>query len=174
MCVLGDHRKADMFSTQKNGGLTVREYYEIIADKAEIEKSYWNSFEENNYDVLILPPLGVPAPHHQRVVELLPSFSYCFLANVIHWPSGYLYIYLYIYIYIYPYTFVYVISFLYHIYIFFYKNLSIHLSIPVTNFINLLLELLYILGIVPVTLIREDEQYYDKYVIYIYEWIIFI
>lgn len=91
-----------MFSTQKNGGLSVREYYEIIADKADIEKSYWTSFEENNYDVLILPPLGIPAPHHQRVVELLPSFSYCFLANVIHWPAGsYISVYLSMYLCIY-------------------------------------------------------------------------
>lgn len=86
--LLGEHRKADMMLTQRNGGLDVRSYWERVADMKAIQRDFANVFKEEGYDALILPPLGIPAPKHGQVGDLLPAFSYSFLANLLQWPAG--------------------------------------------------------------------------------------
>lgn len=39
-------------------------------------------------DAVIFPPAALPALPHGASKELTPAFSYMFVANLLHWPSG--------------------------------------------------------------------------------------
>ena len=88
MKLFGESRKADMMLSQKDGGISVRDYYEKIVDKALIEKRFKDTFINENYDAVIFPGLGIPSPKHGDIGNLLPALSYSFLANLLHWPAG--------------------------------------------------------------------------------------
>jgi fatty acid amide hydrolase len=86
--MLGEHRKALMLGSIKNGGLGVREYWEVIADVKEIKAAYTNAFARHQYDAVLMPGLGVTALPHGMAPELLSALSYTFLGNLLAWPAG--------------------------------------------------------------------------------------
>jgi fatty acid amide hydrolase len=86
--MLGEHRKALMLVSIMNGGLGVREYWEVISDVKAIKAAYENAFTENKYDAVLMPGLGVTALPHGMAPELLSALSYTFLGNLLAWPAG--------------------------------------------------------------------------------------
>lgn len=84
----GEHRKALLLGAIKNGGLTVREYWEIVSDVNAIKAAYSDIFSRQGYDALLMPGLGVTALPHGMAPELLSALSYTFLANLLSWPAG--------------------------------------------------------------------------------------
>ena len=86
--MLGEHRKALLIGAIKNGGLNVREYWEVVSDAIDIRNAYDNAFREREYDALLMPGLGVTALPHGMAPDLLSALSYTFLANLLSWPAG--------------------------------------------------------------------------------------
>lgn len=82
----GEHRKAAALLSQRSGGLSVRQYWERVADKREMERAFAQALKDGGFDGVLLPPLGLPAPPHGMIADLLAAFSYSFLANLLHWP----------------------------------------------------------------------------------------
>jgi fatty acid amide hydrolase len=86
--MFGEHRKAVMLGSIKNGGLSVRQYWEVISDVNEIQAAYAECFAQNKYDAVLMPGLGVTALPHGMAPELLSALSYTFLGNLLAWPAG--------------------------------------------------------------------------------------
>ena len=85
---LGEKRLSLIFSSMKNGGLDVREYWENIADVKAIKSTYAETFSRESYDALLMPALGVTALPHGFESPLMGALSYAFLANLLNWPAG--------------------------------------------------------------------------------------
>ena len=66
----------------------MREYWEVAADLAEIEKKMSAAFAAEGIDALLLPPVACVAPPHRAIRDLIFTLSYTFLANLLHWPAG--------------------------------------------------------------------------------------
>ena len=86
--LFGEHRKAAVVNQQRSGGLSSRQYWEIAADMAEIEKDMTEAFVSEGFDGLILPPVASVATPHTVIRDLLFVLSYTFLPNLLHWPAG--------------------------------------------------------------------------------------
>ncbi len=88
MSLANDHRKAGLVSKLKSGGMNVREYWERIGDKAEYCEIYKKFMIEERIDAILMPAVGLPAPPHGMIGDLLCAVSYCTIMNLLHWPSG--------------------------------------------------------------------------------------
>ena len=79
--MMGEHRKAMLSSAIKDGGLSVREYWELIADVKAMQTAYAEAFITHQYDAVLMPGLGVTALPHGMAPELLSALSYAFLGK---------------------------------------------------------------------------------------------
>lgn len=86
--MVGEHRKAVLLGAIRNGGLNVRQYWEVVSDANAIKAAYDKCFLDNGYDAVLMPGLGVTALPHGVAPELLSALSYTFLGNLLAWPAG--------------------------------------------------------------------------------------
>mmetsp|Transcript_41988 Transcript_41988/g.90173 ORF Transcript_41988/g.90173 Transcript_41988/m.90173 type:complete len:649 (-) Transcript_41988:162-2108(-) len=86
--LMKETRKQKLFGMSRNGGWSVRQYWEILADIEAYRSSWANLFAEQNFDVLLLPGLALPALKHGESKNLNQACSYTFLLNLLGWPAG--------------------------------------------------------------------------------------
>ena len=85
---MGEHRKAHGVGTMKSGGLSVREYWDRIADMNEYMKGVDAEWTSLGLDGLIMPTTGLVATPHGMAAEVIFQLSYTFYANLLHVPAG--------------------------------------------------------------------------------------
>merc|ERR1712217_406727 len=84
----GEQRKCHMFSMARNGGLTVREFWELVADVEAFRNKYIAFLRDGGFDILLLPGVALPALLHGQSKDLNQCCTYTFLANLLGWPAG--------------------------------------------------------------------------------------
>jgi len=85
---LGENRKRHMLSCTRSGGLTVRQYWELVADVDAFRASWIELLREGDFDAVLLPGPGLPALKHGQSKDLNQCCTYTFLFNLLGWPAG--------------------------------------------------------------------------------------
>ncbi|CAM9303295.1 unnamed protein product [Ectocarpus sp. 12 AP-2014] len=86
--VLGDERRASIVGITRNKGLSVRQYYELVADTYDLRSKWEDAVTDAGLDAVIFPPVALPALPHGAAKDLTLAFTYMFVANLLHWPAG--------------------------------------------------------------------------------------
>jgi fatty acid amide hydrolase len=69
-------------------GVSAYDLWQLIADVAEMQKKWSESFQKAGVDAIIFPAFPLVAMPHDIPGKLTSVFSYMFIANLIRWPSG--------------------------------------------------------------------------------------
>jgi len=83
-----DKRRSKLVGECRSGGLSVRKYWEKLAELSDSRKKWEASFQSTGLDAVIHPGLATPAMQHGLSGEFTAPFSYTFLANMLGWPAG--------------------------------------------------------------------------------------
>jgi fatty acid amide hydrolase len=72
-----------------SGGKRTGELMKVaIAARNQMAQSIRQTMENHQIAAILCPPIAVPAPQHGKPIDLLPTASYAFLANLLGWPAG--------------------------------------------------------------------------------------
>ncbi|CAM9647543.1 unnamed protein product, partial [Hapterophycus canaliculatus] len=72
----------------RNNGLSVRQYYDLVADTFDLRSKWEEAVIKAGLDAVIFPPVALPALPHGTAKNLTPAFTYAFIANLLSWPAG--------------------------------------------------------------------------------------
>lgn len=77
-----------MHRVTRNGGLSTRQYFTLVADTFDLRSKWEEAFSAAELDAVIFPPMALPALPHGASKALTPALTYMFVANLLHWPAG--------------------------------------------------------------------------------------
>lgn len=82
----GQHMLADMLSSL--GPLSADRYWQLTEQMSLAVRRIEKKWNERGFDVLLMPPHGLPAMPHRKPIDLLAAASYAFVPNLLGWPAG--------------------------------------------------------------------------------------
>lgn len=85
---LGHMRHSMLAGVTRSGGISTRQYWDLIADHMALRKAWLKSISDMDLDIIIMPTSALPALPHGASAHLTPIFSYTFIGNLLHWPAG--------------------------------------------------------------------------------------
>lgn len=88
LALCGERRKELMLRSTSNGGLTVRQYWDLGASLTSFRQKWLELLRKHDLDAVIAPVVALPAVPHGACATLTPMFSYTFVANLLMWPCG--------------------------------------------------------------------------------------
>eukprot|EP00928_Gymnodinium_smaydae_P088641 TRINITY_DN72707_c0_g1_i1.p1 TRINITY_DN72707_c0_g1~~TRINITY_DN72707_c0_g1_i1.p1 ORF type:complete len:636 (+),score=76.29 TRINITY_DN72707_c0_g1_i1:51-1958(+) len=86
--LVGEHRKRHLFRMARDGGISAREFWELVAAVEAFKQRYMRFIHGEGFDILLLPGPALPALPHGQSKELNQANSYNFLLNLLGWPAG--------------------------------------------------------------------------------------
>ncbi len=85
---IGNYRFAHLVTSSKRGGISIESNDSLVADIRALQTDMHNAMKDSNVDALLFPTLPIPAFKHGGAWVLSAVLTYCFIMNVLHWPSG--------------------------------------------------------------------------------------
>ncbi len=85
---IGQYHAAHLVEFVQNGHSTIAADNTTKSEIAKLQLDMHKEMKESNVDVLLFPTFPLPAIEHTATRFLSTAFSYCFLANLLCWPSG--------------------------------------------------------------------------------------
>ncbi|MCA9206718.1 MAG: amidase [Planctomycetales bacterium] len=82
----GQHMLADMLSSL--GPLSADRYWQLTERMSSAVRRIEKKWHQHGFDVLLMPPHGLPAMPHRKPIDLLAAASYAFVPNLLGWPAG--------------------------------------------------------------------------------------
>ncbi len=64
------------------------EYWQINSRKNDFVRRWLADVVKSGYQAFLLPPHALPAPQHQRAIDLIPAASYAMVPNLLGIPAG--------------------------------------------------------------------------------------
>lgn len=86
--LLGERRLANTGRTVRTGGANTREFWAICIHIEQMQQAFLEHLRGQELDGLLTPISPLPAFRHDHSPRLMIASSYCFLPNLLRWPSG--------------------------------------------------------------------------------------
>jgi fatty acid amide hydrolase len=64
------------------------DYWQLIDRRNTFVRRWLTDMERAGYQAFLLPPHALPAPQHQRAIDLIPAASYSMVPNLLGIPAG--------------------------------------------------------------------------------------
>ncbi len=85
---LGQYRIAHTVTSIQKGNTTINADNSCQSDISQLQTEMHNEMKDSNVDVILFPTVPLPAFKHGGARTLFSTLTYCFLVNLLHWPSG--------------------------------------------------------------------------------------
>jgi fatty acid amide hydrolase len=66
----------------------VDEYWQLIARRGEWVRRWLAAMNGGGYQAFLMPPCALPAPQHQKPIDLIAAASYAMVPNLLGIPAG--------------------------------------------------------------------------------------
>ena len=67
---------------------TADEYWQLITRRGELLRRWLDEMRRGGYQALVMPPYALPAPPHNKPIDLIPAASYAMVPNLLGIPAG--------------------------------------------------------------------------------------